>query len=104
MSFGLKQSDLREIVSVIDSFLEIEQAKIYGSRAMGNYKQASDIDIAIQGAKITHKLEFRLHQILEEETILPYFFDITHYEAITSVALRRHIDDYGIVFFERNLS
>ena len=42
--FGLTVSDLQFITDVIRKYPEVEQALIFGSRAMGNFKPGSDID------------------------------------------------------------
>lgn len=43
------------IINALREKKEIEKASIFGSRSMGNYKNGSDIDIVIYGAKITDK-------------------------------------------------
>lgn len=45
MSFGLKSSDLDYIINTIKKFPQIKKAVIFGSRAKGNFKPGSDIDI-----------------------------------------------------------
>lgn len=52
MNFGLVDGDLSSIVRAISSFEEIEKATLFGSRAKGNYKSGSDIDIAIYGQDV----------------------------------------------------
>lgn len=47
--FGLSEKTLMRIRSFLKAFPEIEEVKIYGSRAMGNYKRGSDIDLAVYG-------------------------------------------------------
>ena len=46
--FGLKHRDIENIQKALNMFPNITKAIIFGSRAMGNYKNASDIDIAVQ--------------------------------------------------------
>ena len=69
--------------------------RLFGSRAKGTYKAGSDIDIAIKGSNIDHKLVMALSTRLNEETTMPYFFDIVHYDGITDPELRAHIDRVG---------
>ncbi|SUY66782.1 nucleotidyltransferase domain-containing protein [Clostridium tetani] len=73
MNFGLRESDLEYIVNIISGFDEIEKAYIFGSRAKGNYKPGSDIDIAIYGENINLDLLSKLNSILEEKSPMPYF-------------------------------
>lgn len=49
--FGLNQETISKIQSVFYQFPEIEEAILYGSRAKGNYKEGSDIDLTLKGDK-----------------------------------------------------
>ncbi|QEK13380.1 nucleotidyltransferase domain-containing protein [Crassaminicella thermophila] len=101
MNFGLRASDLDYIVDIIKKFNEIERAVIFGSRAKGNYKPGSDVDIAIYGENITFDTLSALHSMLEEEGPLPYFFDIVDYTHLRHKELKEHIDRVGKVIFEK---
>ncbi|HAN10002.1 MAG TPA: DNA polymerase III subunit beta [Clostridiales bacterium] len=101
MNFGLREDDTKFITEKIAQFEEIKKAVIFGSRAKGNYKQGSDIDIAIFGDSISFGTVARLHTILEEESPMPYLFDIVNYETISNKDLKEHIDRVGKVVFER---
>ena len=54
--FGLIERDIEYIVKAMKKFNEIEKAIVFGSRAMGNYKKGSDVDIAIIGDGIDRRL------------------------------------------------
>lgn len=84
------------IQSAIDQWPEITQVVLFGSRAKGNYKQGSDVDLAIQGDRITYRTVAGLADLLNEELPLPYFFDVVHYETIDQPELKAHIDRVGI--------
>lgn len=99
--FGLLDRDIQYINEAISRFKNIERAVIFGSRAMGNYKKGSDVDIAIFGKHITREEIFKLDDYLNEILPLPYFFDIHHYENISNDNLKKHIDDEGEIVFER---
>ncbi|WP_346920320.1 nucleotidyltransferase domain-containing protein [Clostridium sp. UBA7339] len=101
MSFGLRELDLEYIVSVIRGFDEIEKASIFGSRAKGNYKPGSDIDIAVYGENINLDILSKLNSILEEKSPMPYFFDIVDYSHLKHKELKEHIDRVGKVIFSR---
>ena len=93
--FGLIKRDFDHIEKTIKKFPEIERAIIFGSRAMGNYKQGSDVDIAIEGKCISDKTVTQLSAMLNEEMPLPYYFDIIHYGNLKNNELKRHIDEEG---------
>ena len=52
MRYGLLPADLEVIVNTLQAYPQIEKALIFGSRAKGNYKPGSDVDIAIVGVGI----------------------------------------------------
>ena len=49
MPFGLKENIIEKVNEIFSSFPQVEEAVIYGSRAKGNYKPNSDIDITLKG-------------------------------------------------------
>jgi predicted nucleotidyltransferase len=97
--FGIVPKSYELILKALSEFDEIEKAAIYGSRAMGNFKQGSDIDLAIFGNKITPETLLKLKTKLEQELPIPYYFDLTHYETISNSELKKHIDEFGKVFY-----
>ena len=101
MNFGLRQEDIAYIVNSMQPFAEIEKAAIFGSRAKGSHKPGSDVDIAVWGDNITFSTVSSLHARLEDESPLPYFFDIVDYSHLTHEELKSHIDRVGVVFYVR---
>lgn len=100
--YGLLQRDIDEIIGAFRRFPEIEAAVLFGSRAKGNYKPGSDVDIAIKGKAIDHSCVATLSFLLNEESSLSYFFDIVHYEQISELELVQHIDRVGKLMYERS--
>ncbi|MBA5249321.1 MAG: nucleotidyltransferase domain-containing protein [Gammaproteobacteria bacterium] len=86
--FGLNNKEIQSIKSVLKNN-NIEKSIIFGSRAKGNYKKGSDIDIAIIGNE--RKLAYQLN----EEGNLPYFFDVINLKKITNKELLAHINRVG---------
>jgi uncharacterized protein len=95
MKYGLSEGQLNEIIAKIKAIPEIEEAFIFGSRAVGSFKNSSDVDIAIKGEKIDFKTVAHLKWQLEEETYLPFFFDVVAYTTIDNSALKHEIDKNG---------
>ncbi|WP_096439033.1 nucleotidyltransferase domain-containing protein [Alteribacter populi] len=93
--YGLLDRDLHYILEALKKFDEIESVILFGSRAMGNYKKGSDVDIALKGGKISSEVMSELDEMLNEVNPLPYFFDIIHYEAVNNDNLIEHIDKVG---------
>jgi len=94
--FGLSDHQIGLIEEAIRRFDEIESVVVFGSRAMGNCKPGSDVDIAIKGFRITEETVRTLSTLLNEELPLPHFFDVVHYNTLKNNALIRHIDEEGI--------
>ncbi|NLP31253.1 MAG: nucleotidyltransferase domain-containing protein [Clostridiales bacterium] len=101
MNFGIPTKSMDMIIHALKRNNEIEQAAFFGSRAMGNFKKGSDIDIAIYGENITMEMLNQLSVELNEKLPLPYYFDIVHYESLTHQELKNHIDAYGKVFYKK---
>ena len=95
MTFGLRQRDTDEIVRALQKFPSIREATIFGSRAKGNHKPGSDVDIAIKGESIDHSVVASLAFALNEESSSPYFFDVVHFEALSEHELIAHINRVG---------
>lgn len=100
MNFGLSEKSIEMICETLSRWKIIEQAAIFGSRAKGNYKNGSDVDIVIYGSQITNEILIRLATLLNEELPLPYYFDIVHYESIKDAALKNEIDTHGKAFWD----
>lgn len=99
--FGLIERDVQYIQLALEKFDEIDEAIVFGSRAMGNYKKGSDVDLAIKGKEITRKTILRLNDLLNEEYPLPYFFDVIHYDMVTNEKLKEHIDIEGKAIYRK---
>lgn len=95
--YGLKEGDLPIIKSLLMPYKSIEKAVLFGSRATGNYKQGSDVDIAIfaKDKDVISKISFALN----EETLLPYHFDVIDFYSLTHHNLIEQINKTGIVIY-----
>ena len=100
-NFGIYDNSFTLILDSLKKFTEIEKAIIFGSRAMGNYKKGSDIDIAITGKNINDKIVTRLSSILNQELPIPYFIDVVDYNSITNNDLKKHIDKEGKIVYQK---
>jgi len=98
-TFGLTDRDIAQILAVIRKFPQVEKVLIFGSRAKGNYKPGSDVDLAVKGKNIGYRDITRLSVSLNEDLPLPYFFDVVHYETLDNVALIAHIDRVGKIIY-----
>ena len=97
---GLTQIDIDSIREVFSKYDQIDKVLIYGSRAMGNYKPASDIDLTLLGKKIDLNLQLKIELDLDD-LMLPYKFDISVYNRITNPDFINHIDRVGKEFYSK---
>lgn len=99
--FGLEKEDIDLIIRSVKKFSDVNEAIIFGSRAMGNYKPASDIDIALKG-----DLQFgttgSISTFLNDEApAFPYKVDVINYDLISNVELKKHIDTLGKSIYKK---
>ena len=102
MNNGLSNKQMKEIKDILQQYQEVDKAVLFGSRAMGNYKKASDVDIAIMGKNANFSLAAKIKSHIEDDTYLPYFFDIISYNTIQSEELKQHIKIYGKTIWDKN--
>ena len=101
--FGLKKEDIDRINNVFALYEGIESVFIYGSRAKGNFKLGSDIDLTIIDNLLTFSMFLEIENKLDD-LLLPYKIDISQKRKITNVDLISHIDRVGKLFYERESS
>lgn len=95
-NFGLQDSDIKSIIEILLKNPLINEAYIFGSRAKGNFKTGSDVDIAVKGRDIDTDLISKVSCTLNEETLMPSKFDVIDYNSIVNKDLTDHIDRIGI--------
>ena len=100
MPFGLPPSSLKQIRSVFAGYPEVETAILYGSRAKGNFKPGSDIDLTFKGTGLDLTVLNRVDNELDD-LLLPWSFDLSIYSQITSPDLIEHIDRAGVIFYQQ---
>lgn len=101
MEIDLPERVIITVAEIAGNFPEIEGIDVFGSRVLGNAKQGSDIDLAVYGQSLTPQVLSAFQEFLEEETNIPYFFDIIHFELLENTALREHITRYGMPLYSR---
>jgi uncharacterized protein len=94
MNFGLQDKTLAMIKSVMEKHPDVEDVMVYGSRAMGNYNEGSDVDLALLGEGIKQNTVLRIQQELEDLNT-PYLFDVLAYNKLQDKSLKEHIDSIG---------
>jgi uncharacterized protein len=90
---GLTKEQNAAIIEEVSRFDKLTRLVVFGSRAMGNHKHGSDIDLAVWGLepKEVRELNIRLNEYLS----LPHKFDVVRFESINDPELKQHIVEYG---------
>ena len=101
--FGLKESYIQKIQKVFSHFSSITQVLLYGSRAKGNYRPGSDIDLTIKTkAEPESSLLFDVIGELDDLD-LAYGFDVSIFDRIDNENLIDHINRVGLEFYNADL-
>ncbi|GAA5221034.1 nucleotidyltransferase domain-containing protein [Membranihabitans marinus] len=103
MMYGLKEKNINSIQLVFRDHPEIEEAILYGSRAIGNYRNGSDIDLTLKGDDISLALLSTL-EIQLDDLLLPYLIDLSIYNKIENPDLIHHINEVGLPFYKKEWS
>jgi len=100
MQFGLSHHAISAIQQIFSAHNKIDRALLYGSRAKGNYKKGSDIDIVLVGDSISLSELFQIENELDD-LLLPYKIDLSVFYQIENPDLISHIQRVGVVFYQK---
>jgi predicted nucleotidyltransferase len=99
--FGLSNNHINLINSVFAKHDYISKVVVYGSRAKGNYRTGSDIDLTMFGDNIDLDILLKIENELDD-LLLPYNIDLSIFKKIENNDLMEHIKRVGIMFYQRN--
>ena len=100
--YGLSDNTLNTLNAIFEKYPGIEQVILYGSRAKGNYRNGSDIDLSIKtGAGFAFDELLRISGDFDDSD-LPYFIDVSIYDQLSNMDLKAHIDRVGKVLYSRS--
>jgi predicted nucleotidyltransferase len=98
MKFGLSDKVIECIQKVFHDEPKVDKVIIFGSRAKGNFKPGSDIDLAIKGNEISFNDVLSLSVKLDDLD-LPYKIDLINYSSVKDKDVIEHINRVGIIFY-----
>lgn len=96
--YGLPAYAVEQLCAVFRRYPNIKAVILYGSRAKGNYRPGSDIDLTIQG----ESLDLSTLLIIEnqiDDLLLPWSVDLSLLHKIDNAALVEHIERVGVPFY-----
>lgn len=94
---GLRPEQREGICRVLHRFPQVEEAIIYGSRALGNYRPGSDIDLTLRGQiklSVLNQISLAL-----DDLMLPFEIDLSVFDEIENPQLQEHIRRVGKLFY-----
>lgn len=100
MPYGLTDIELQKLTMALSSVSGVKKAIIYGSRAKGNYKPFSDIDITLVGDSLSRR-DLNVASRALDDLLLPYQIDLSLYDTLKNEDLIEHINHYGVEIFVR---
>lgn len=101
MKYGLSDRTLQKIREVFTRYPQVEAVVLYGSRARGDYKNGSDIDLTLHGTiDLTHRLLSRIANDLDDQ-LLPYTIDLSIFKNIGNPDMVEQIRRTGVALYKK---
>jgi len=99
--FGLKDVTVQKICEILARYPQVEKAVLYGSRAKGNYRNGSDIDLTLHGnADLTLNILYKISGEIDD-LLLPYTIDLSIFHNLDDPDVVEHIRRVGVTFYEK---
>ena len=92
---GIRSQVLQEIAALAQKY-GIQRVILFGSRARGDYRRASDIDLAVTGGDMDG---FALAVDEETSTLLEY--DVVNLDGVVQEDLKKNILEEGKLLYEK---
>lgn len=99
--FGLNDNIIKSFQNVFAKYPEIDKACIFGSRARGDFKKTSDIDIVLYGNNLTHTLNTKIFYDLENLYLI-YKIDLINFNSLKDGdKLKENIINEGVEIYAK---
>lgn len=92
---GIKEKVVQEIIELAIRY-NLDKVVLFGSRARGEYRRTSDIDLAVMGGDVA-----RFAMDVEEETSTLLKFDVVNMNSAVQPELKKSIEQEGKVLYEK---
>jgi predicted nucleotidyltransferase len=100
MKWGLSDKSINAIRAILQKYSTVEKAVLYGSRAKGNFRKGSDIDLALFGVGLDSKILGKICLDFDD-SYLPYKFDVSIFDTLSDPDFIDHIKRVGVTFYEK---
>ena len=98
--FGIEEAILDDVRQVLAEYSNAEKAVIFGSRATGEFSNASDIDIAVFAPFMDEEVFAQLWFDLDNLPIV-FKMDIIHFDTLANETMKEKILQEGKIFYNR---
>lgn len=92
---GIRDEVIQEICEIAEKY-KVEKVILFGSRARGDFRRTSDIDLAVKGGDF---INFSLD--VDEETSTLLMFDFVDLNRSIQQELRENIEKEGRIIYEK---
>lgn len=100
MRFGLTENTISSILNVLKKYPQIDEVILYGSRAKGNFREGSDIDLTLKGKDLILTTLNRISDDIDD-LLLPYKIDLSIFHTIENPDLIDHIQRVGVQLYKK---
>lgn len=94
LDFGLPVAAIEALRNVLRQYPKVTQATVYGSRAKGNFRPGSDLDLCLDGPELAYSDVMRISTALDD-LMLPWKMDLSLLSHINNPELLEHISRVG---------
>lgn len=88
----------KDLIGIFSKYREIDKVMLFGSRARGDYRSNSDVDLCIFGDDITHLILAKIDMEINELNT-PLSFDILAFNELSKQKLIKNILSEGVVIY-----
>ena len=100
MKYGLTDRTIDTLHSIFRKYPGIRQVVLYGSRAKGNYRDGSDIDLSLKTKDAFVRSDLLRIAGDFDDSDIPYLVDVSIYDKLSNPDLKAHIDRVGKILYE----
>ncbi|MGG5255143.1 nucleotidyltransferase family protein [Neobacillus sp. SM06] len=97
---GISLKFLQELRQFCCENTMIDKVILFGSRARGDYRKTSDIDLAIFTNHASHQQQNVIHHSINEMST-PLKIDVLFFDRLTKAKLKSNILNEGVIIYEK---
>jgi uncharacterized protein len=95
---GVRPETAAKIEHCLEQDPKIKRTVLFGSRALGTFKNGSDIDLCFEGDDVNLDTVSRFQKRIDD-LLIPYKVDVCVFNQLTNSALKDHIQLFGIEIY-----